>query len=300
MNINIIGVPTFYGCDKSGPQLGPDKLREKKIISTIKKYNHNVYDFGNVYVENVDENEKFTSNPSMKYFKPLLDINNNLAHIVNTSLETGYFPLIVGGDHSIALGSISGVSKFFNKKFAVVWFDAHGDINTFETSESKNIHGMPLASLMGYGHNDLKSLYTNTIKISEDNVYHIGGRDIDSGEKKFIQNTNMNMYYPEDLIAKGFDSIIDNILYNLHSKNIDSIHISFDLDFIDSKYVPGTGTRVENGFTVDESKHLLTQLLKSGMVKSMDLVELNPLLDKDDVTADIAIDIVDTVFKNLK
>jgi arginase len=300
MNINIIGVPTFYGCDKSGPQLGPDKLREKEIIPTIKKYNHNVYDFGNVYVENVDEGEKFTSNPSMKYFKPLLDINNNLAHIINTSLETGYFPFIVGGDHSIALGSISGASKFFHKDFAVVWFDAHGDINTFETSESKNIHGMPLASLMGYGHHDLKNLYTNTIKIAEDNVYHIGGRDIDPGEKKFIQNTNMNMYYPEDLINKGLDSIIDDILSDLHIKNIDSIHISFDLDFIDSKYVPGTGTRVENGFTVGESKYLLTKFLKSGMVKSMDLVELNPLLDKDDVTADIAIDIVDTVFKNLK
>lgn len=123
----------------------------------------------------------------MKYFKPLLDINTNLAHAVNTSLNTGYFPFIVGGDHSIALGSISGVSEFFDKKFAVVWFDAHGDINTFETSESKNVHGMPLASLMGYGHSELKNLYTENIKISEDNVYHIGGRDIDSGEKSLFK-----------------------------------------------------------------------------------------------------------------
>lgn len=300
MNINIIGVPTFYGCDKLGPQLGPDKLREKGIIQTIKKYNHQVYDLGNLYVESVDESEKFASHSDMKYFKPLLDINTNLAHAVNTSLKTGYFPLIVGGDHSIALGSISGVSEYFDKKFAVVWFDAHGDINTFETSESKNVHGMPLASLMGYGHSELKNLYTENIKISEDNVYHIGGRDIDSGEKEFIQNTNMNMYYPEDLANKGLDSVISCILSSLHSKNIQAIHISFDLDFIDSQYVPGTGTRVENGFTVDESKYLLAKLLESGLVKSMDLVELNPALDKDDITADIAIDIVDTVFKNLK
>jgi arginase len=300
MNINVIGVPTFYGCDKLGPQLGPDKLREKGLISKIKQYNHNVFDIGNIYVKKVDESEKLSSHPDMKYFEALVDINTNLAHVVNCSLTSNYFPFIIGGDHSIALGSISGVSKFFNKNFAIVWFDAHGDINTFETSESKNVHGMPLASLMGYGHSTLKNLYYNETKIREDNVYHIGGRDIDLGEKEFIQKTNMNMYYPKDLVEKGLDSIIDSILNSLHSKNIDAIHISFDLDFIDSKYVPGTGTRVDNGFTVYESKYLLSKLAKSGLVKSMDLVELNPMLDIDDTTADIAMDIIDTVFKNLK
>ena len=300
MNINVIGVPTFYGCDKLGPQLGPNKLREKGLISKIKQYKHNVFDIGNIYVKEVDESEKLSSHPDMKYFEALVDINTNLAHVVNCSLTSNCFPFVIGGDHSIALGSISGVSRFFNKNFAIVWFDAHGDINTFETSESKNVHGMPLASLMGYGHSTLKDLYYNETKISEDNVYHIGGRDIDLGEKEFIQKTNMNMYYPKDLAEKGLDSILDSILNSLHSKNIDAIHISFDLDFIDSKYVPGTGTRVDNGFTVDESKYLLSKLAKSGLVKSMDLVELNPMLDIDDTTADIAIDIIDTVFKNLK
>ena len=259
MNINIIGVPTFYGCDKLGPQLGPDKLREKGIISKIKQYNHNVFDIGNIYVKEVNENEKLTSNPDMKYFEALIEINNNLAHVVNCSLASNCFPLIIGGDHSIALGSISGVSKFFNKKFAIVWFDAHGDINTFETSESKNVHGMPLASLMGYGHPKLKDLYYKDTKVKEDNVYHIGGRDIDFGEKEFIKNTDMNMYYPQDLSKKGLDTIIDNILDNIHSKDINAIHISFDLDFIDSKFVPGTGTRVDNGLTVNDSKYLLAK-----------------------------------------
>lgn len=300
MNINIIGVPTFYGCDKIGPQLGPDKLRQKGIISQIKKYNHNVFDLGNIYVKQVDDSDKFLSNPNMKYFAELVEINENLAHVVNCSLKSGCFPFIVGGDHSIALGSISGVSKYFNKNFAIVWFDAHGDINTFETSESKNVHGMPLASLMGYGDETFKNLYYNDIKINEDNVYHIGGRDIDSGEKSFIENTNMNMFYPKDLKEKGLDSVINNILNNLNNKNINAIHISFDLDFIDSKYVPGTGTRVENGFTVDESKYLLKKLVESGLVKSMDLVELNPILDLDDTTSNIALDIIDTVFKNIK
>ncbi|CEJ72541.1 arginase [[Clostridium] sordellii] len=300
MDVNIIGVPTFYGCDKLGPQLGPDKLRQKGVISQIKKYNHNVFDLGNIYVKQVDDSDKFLSNPNMKYFAELVEINKNLAHSVNCSLKSGCFPFIVGGDHSIALGSISGVSKYFNKNLAIVWFDAHGDINTFETSESKNVHGMPLASLMGYGDETFKNLYYNDIKINEDNVYHIGGRDIDSGEKSFIENTNMNMFYPKDLKEKGLDSVINNILNNLNNKNINAIHISFDLDFIDSKYVPGTGTRVENGFTVDESKYLLKKLVESGLVKSMDLVKLNPILDVDDTTSNIALDIIDTVFKNIK
>ncbi|GAA0862324.1 arginase [Paraclostridium tenue] len=300
MNINIIGVPTFYGCDKLGPQLGPDKLREKGLVSKIKQYKHNVFDIGNIYVKEVNENEKLTSNPDMKYFETLVEINNNLAHVVNCSLASNCFPLIIGGDHSIALGSISGVSKFFNKKFAIVWFDAHGDINTFETSESKNVHGMPLASLMGYGHNKLKDLYYKDTKVKENNVYHIGGRDIDFGEKEFIKNTDMNMYYPQDLSKKGLDTIINDILDSIHSKDINAIHISFDLDFIDSKFVPGTGTRVDNGLTVNESKYLLSELAKSGLVKSMDLVELNPMLDINDTTTDIAMDLIDTIFKNLK
>ncbi|CEO05389.1 arginase [[Clostridium] sordellii] len=154
---------------------------------------------------------------------------------------------------------------------------------------------MPLASLMGYRDETFKNLYYNDIKVNEDNVYHIGGRDIDPGEKNFIEHTNMNMFYPKDLKEKGLDSVIDNILNNLNNKNINAIYIGFDLDFIDSKYVPRTGTRVENGFTVNESKYLLKKLVESGLVKSMDLVELNPILDVDDTTSNIAMDIIDTV-----
>lgn len=300
MNINIIGVPTFYGCDKNGPQLGPNKLREKGILSILKKYNHTVFDLGNIYVDKVSDSKKFESHTCMKYFKPILELNTNLAHSVNCSLSSRCFPLILGGDHSIALGSISGVSKYFNKKFAVIWFDAHGDINTFETSESKNIHGMPLASLMGYGHKEMKNLYNEGIKVDEENVFHIGGRDIDPGEQEFIKNTNMNVYYPNDIYSEGIDYIIDNIINDILSKDIDAVHISFDLDFIDSKYVPGTGTRVANGFTVKDTQYMLSKLAMSGLVKSMDFVEFNPLLDIDDVTADIAINILDSVFKYIQ
>lgn len=300
MDINIIGVPTFYGCDKNGPQLGPDKLRENGLLSVLKKYNHTVFDLGNIYVNKVSESEKFASHPDMKYFESILELNTNLAHSVNCSLYSNCFPLIIGGDHSIALGSISGVSNYFEKKIAVIWFDAHGDINTFKTSESKNIHGMPLASLMGYGHSKMKNLYSFGAKIKESNVFHIGGRDIDTGEKEFIKNTDMNVYYPNDICSYGLDSIVDNILNDIYNKDIDAIHISFDLDFIDSKYVPGTGTRVDNGSTVDDAKYLLAKLAQSGLVKSMDLVELNPLLDIDDITTKISIDILDCVFKNIK
>ncbi|MGL5750663.1 MAG: arginase [Paraclostridium sp.] len=300
MDINIIGVPTFYGCDKLGPHLGPNKLREKGILSTIKKYNHNVFDLGNIYIKDISEDKKLDSNPKMKYFNPIIEINTNLAHSVACSLYSNCFPLIIGGDHSIALGSISGVSEYFDKNFAIVWFDAHGDINTYKTSESKNVHGMPLASLMGYGDSQLANLYTQGIKIKESNVYHIGGRDIDFGEKEFIEKTDMQVYYPNEVYKLGLNSTIDTIVKDIQSKSINAIHISFDLDFIDSEYVPGTGTRVDNGFTVEEANHMLSRLVSSGLVKSMDLVELNPLLDIDDLTTNIAIELLDSVFKNIK
>ncbi|MGL5507331.1 MAG: arginase, partial [Paraclostridium sp.] len=223
MNINIIGVPTFYGCDKNGPQLGPNKLRDKGVLSTLKKYNHRVFDLGNIHVDTIHESHKFESHPDMKYLKPILELNSNLAHSVNCSLSSSCFPLVIGGDHSIALGSISGVSKFFNKNFAVIWFDAHGDINTFETSISKNIHGMPLASLMGYGHKSMQNLYVEGIKVFENNVFHLGARDIDSGEREFIKNTNMNIYYPDEIYSKGMDFIIDNIINDILSNDINAI-----------------------------------------------------------------------------
>ena len=298
MDINLIGVPIFYGCDRYGANLGVDSLRKNNIINIIKKY-YNVYDLGDLYIQQVEDKDKLSFHPDMKYLDPIVDANTNLAHTVYNSLKSNCFPLIVGGDHSLGLGSISGSSKYHDN-LAVLWIDAHGDINTHLTTYSKNVHGMPLAAAMGFGHEKLTNIYFDGVKVKPKNVFLIGARDLDKGEIELINNSDINLYTPELIREMGINNVVCEILEKIKLQNIDAIHLSFDLDFIDAAFVPGTGTRVDNGFSVEEAKEFLSKFVQSGMVKSMDLVELNPLLDVDNITSFIAIDLVNTVFKNLK
>ncbi|QZY55652.1 arginase [Crassaminicella profunda] len=296
MDINLIGVPIFYGADKRGPEFGPAKLREKHIVSVLSKHNHKVYDFGDVYVPEVKEYNKYYEHANMKYSKTIEEVNTNLAQMVYSSLKAKSFPLVIGGDHSVGLGSIAGVSKN-SKNFAVVWMDAHGDINTEDTSESGNIHGMPLAKAMGIGNTNLKDLYFEGQKVSPENVFIIGARDLDSGEKKLIKEKNLKVYGVEKIRKKGIENVVNEIFQELKDRNIEAIHLSFDMDFIDEKYVPGTGTPVDEGMNIEETKTFLKCLAETNLIKSMDFVELNTLLDRKDMTAQLAIDLLDWTFK---
>lgn len=298
MDISIIGVPIFYGADRRGPEYGPDKLREKNVVEVIGKHNHRVFDFGNLFVPAVKEYNKFFSHPNMKYLEPIVQVNNNLAHMVYSSIKGGSFPLIIGGDHSLGLGSVAGVSRAF-KNFAVVWVDAHGDINTQDTSESGNVHGMSLAKAMGIGYPDLVDVYFKGKKVENEHVYIVGARDLDKGEYDLIKREDLNVYTAKRIHEYGIEHIVNEVFKNLKNKNIDTVHLSFDLDFIDAKYVPGTGTPVHDGMTVEEAKTLLKMFADSKLVKSMDFVELNPLLDRNDITADLAIDLLDWTFKHM-
>ena len=210
------------------------------------------------------------------------------------TVKTGSIPIILGGDHSIALGSISGVSKHF-KNLGVVWIDAHGDFNTHEISESKNYHGMPLASLAGYGKKDLVDLYYKGKKIKEENIFHIGARDLNLKEEELIRSTNVNLYDKVVIDKKGFKWVLVDIIKKCEEQGIDALHISLDIDFMDKEIVPGTGTRVEGGYTVEDTKYILEKLISENIVKSMDFVEFNPILDKDNTTLDICIDLLDNV-----
>ena len=296
MDISIIGVPIFYGADKRGPEQGPSKLREKNVVEVIGKHGHRVFDFGDLFVPTVKECNKFFSHPNMKYLEPIIQVNNNLAHIVYSSIKGGSFPLVIGGDHSIGLGSTAGVSKA-HENFAVVWADAHGDINTQSTSESGNVHGMSLAKAMGLGYDDLTDVYFKGRKIAPENVFIVGARDLDPGEYKYIKEENLNVYTTKRIAEKGIEHVVNEVIENLKDRNIDIVHLSFDIDFIDATFVPGTGTAVKNGPSIEDAKTFLKMLAETKLVKSMDFVELNPLLDKNDATADLAIELLDWTFK---
>lgn len=298
MNISVIGVPIYYGADRRGPEYGPDKLRDKKLIEALEKNNHKAYDTGNIHVPQIKDYNKYYSHSNLKYLDPIAEVNENLAHVVYSTLKSESFPLIIGGDHSLALGSISGVSRAY-KDFAVIWMDAHTDINTQDTSESGNIHGMPLAKAMNIGHKNLTDVYFRGQKVKPENVFILGARAIDKGEKELIKELKLNVISADELNEKGVDSVIKEVVDTLKNKGIEAAHLSFDLDFIDAKYVPGTGTPVSKGINVEDTKKALKLLAESKMVKSMDFVELNVLLDRNDVTADLSIDLLDWTFKHM-
>lgn len=298
MLVSIIGVPINYGCDRKGVEHGPIKLREKGIVEVIKNRNHQVYDLGNLYIPLVPESEKYAQHENLKYLKPIIEANTNLSHLVYSALSSNSFPFLIGGDHSLGLGSISGASKYYDN-LAVIWIDAHGDINTHETSPSGNIHGMPLAAALGEGDPSLTNLYFNGSKVKSENVYIIGARDLDKGEIELAKKLDLNLYTMDTIRERGLEEVIDEIVGKIRASNVDGVHLSFDIDVLDKSLVPGTGTPVKNGFNVGEAKYILEQFLKTGLIGSMDLVELNPTLDKEDVTADICIELTDWTFEIL-
>lgn len=299
MDVNLIGVPLFFGSDVRGVDFGPAKLREKDIDKVISRNNHTVRDLGNLKVDSIPEDSKFSYHPKMKYLQPIVDVNQDLADYVYNSLASESFPFIVGGDHSLGLGSISGASKYY-KNLAVIWVDAHTDINTPETTPSGNVHGMPLAAAMGRGIRELTDLYFEGVKVNPENVFIIGARDIDSGEQALIDEMNLNVYSTMDVHERGMKSIMDEIYQQLQDNGVDAVHLSFDIDCLDFSLVPGTGTPVQDGMTVLQAKYLLKYMMSTSLVKSLDIVELNAALDRDDSTADLVIDLVDWTFKYLQ
>ncbi|WP_304406721.1 arginase, partial [uncultured Clostridium sp.] len=238
MNISIIGMPLFYGCDKPGVEKGPEELRKNNLIDIFKE-NHDVYDLGDVDVEKANAEDKFLSNSKLKYLDQVVSANNGLATKVLTALENDTLPFIVGGDHSLALGSIAGASKFLGNDLAVIWIDAHGDINTEETSPTGNIHGMPLAASMGIGYKKLTSIFFDDYKIKPENVFILACRDLDQGEIELINELNMHVWTNNDIDIKGANAVSQELLSIIREKEIKNIHLSYDIDCLDPEYVPG-------------------------------------------------------------
>lgn len=299
MNISIIGMPLFYGCDRPGVEKGPEELRKNNLIDIFEE-NHTVYDLGDIEVEKANAEDKFLSNSKLKYLDQVVNANNNLATKVLEALENNTLPFIVGGDHSLALGSIAGSSQFLGNDLAVIWIDAHGDINTHETTPSGNIHGMPLAASMGIGYEKLTSIFFNNFKVKPENVFILACRDLDEGEIELIDKLDINVWTNQDINNKGIDKVVKELLSLISSKNIKNIHLSYDIDCLDPEYVPGTGTPVSDGLSFSESKFLLEAILGTSLVKSIDFVEYNPDLDQNNRTKETCIELLKLISCNLK
>ncbi|HSR03460.1 MAG TPA: arginase [Proteiniclasticum sp.] len=294
MKIELIGFPMFYGCDRPGVEHGPDKLRENGLVEILKKHNEEVNDNGNIAVEVVDTDRKYASHESMKYLKEVVEGNVKLAQAVEKALKTGNLPFVIGGDHSLGLGSMAGVKAAQNEDYAVLWIDAHADLNIAESSPSGNIHGMPLGASAGLGDETLTSLYVDDKKVKPENIYIIGLRSVDEGEEVIIKENGIHIWRMTDIRERGMDAVINEFLEKLEKSGIQKVHLSYDIDSLDKRLVPGTGTPVDNGLEYDESKKLVKAIIATGKVKSIDFVEFNPIIDEDDITLRSSLTMLET------
>ncbi|HDA0149793.1 TPA: arginase [Staphylococcus aureus] len=291
--IDIIGAPSTFGQRKLGVDLGPTAIRYAGLISRLKQLDLDVYDKGDIKVPVVNIEKFHSEQKGLRNYDEIIDVNQKLNKEVSASIENNRFPLVLGGDHSIAVGSVSAISKHYNN-LGVIWYDAHGDLNIPEESPSGNIHGMPLRILTGEGPKELLELNSNVIK--PENIVLIGMRDLDKGERQFIKDHNIKTFTMSDIDKLGIKEVIENTIEYLKSRNVDGVHLSLDVDALDPLETPGTGTRVLRGLSYRESHFALELLHQSHLISSMDLVEVNPLIDSNNHTAEQAVSLVGTFF----
>ncbi|HDJ2958400.1 TPA: arginase [Staphylococcus aureus] len=291
--IDIIGAPSTFGQRKLGVDLGPTAIRYAGLISRLKQLDLDVYDKGDIKVPVVNIEKFHSEQKGLRNYDEIIDVNQKLNKEVSASIENNRFPLVLGGDHSIAVGSVSAISKHYNN-LGVIWYDAHGDLNIPEESPSGNIHGMPLRILTGEGPKELLELNSNVIK--PENIVLIGMRDLDKGERQFIKDHNIKTFTMSDIDELGIKEVIENTIEYLKSRNVDGVHLSLDVDALDPLETPGTGTRVLGGLSYRESHFALELLHQSHLISSMDLVEVNPLIDSNNHTAEQAVSLVGTFF----
>lgn len=291
--IDIIGAPSTFGQRKLGVDLGPTAIRYAGLISRLKQLDLDVYDKGDIKVPVVNIEKFHSEQKGLRNYDEIIDVNQKLNKEVSASIENNRFPLVLGGDHSIAVGSVSAISKHYNN-LGVIWYDAHDDLNIPEESPSGNIHGMPLRILTGEGPKELLELNSNVIK--PENIVLIGMRDLDKGERQFIKDHNIKTFTMSDIDKLGIKEVIENTIEYLKSRNVDGVHLSLDVDALDPLETPGTGTRVLGGLSYRESHFALELLHQSHLISSMDLVEVNPLIDSNNHTAEQAVSLVGTFF----
>ena len=287
--IGVVGAKLCLGSGKNGAQYGPDAMRKMGIIERISQY-AGVVDFGDIAQSEAVCDAQ--SDPKLKYLEQVAEFNHKLSDKVHEILEQERFSLILGGDHSLAIGSVSGTIRKFGDNLGLIWIDAHADINTDETSPTGNIHGMPIASLLGLGSKKLTDIAANN-RIAADKVMIIAARDIDSGEEQIIKQNGISLLRMSQISQEGIEKTCNQVREIISGWGVDNIHLSIDIDSLDSTLVPGTGTPVADGLTIDELNRLIDTIMATHKVKCADVVELNPMLDSTDGTTQTTMDIVE-------
>lgn len=284
--LSIIGVPMDLGQTRRGVDMGPSAIRYASVIERIENIGYSVEDKGNIEIA-LAERVHSDENTNLKNLKAVADASERLAQTVSDVITNKRFPLVLGGDHSIAIGTLAGVSRHY-KNLGVIWYDAHGDLNTADTSPSGNIHGMPLAASIGIGDEALTRIGGYTPKVKPENIVIIGARSLDEGEKELIKEKGIKVYTMHEIDRMGMTKVMEETILYLRDKT-DGVHLSLDLDGLDPHDAPGVGTPVIGGISYRESHLAMEMLAESQLITSAEFVEVNPILDERNKTATVAV-----------
>ncbi|TMW70167.1 arginase [Alteribacter natronophilus] len=291
--ISIIGVPMDLGQRRRGVDMGPSAIRYAGVVERLEKIGYEVHDRGDIEIGRPDKFD-VVEEGNLKDLNEVVKANQALADTITKSFGDGEFPLILGGDHSIAIGTLAGVSNK-SDNLGVIWYDAHGDLNTGETSPSGNIHGMPLAVSLGIGHPSLTEIGSYAPKIKPENLVLVGARSLDEGERELIREKGIKVFTMHEIDRMGMTKVMEEAIEHV-SKNTDGVHLSLDLDALDPHDAPGVGTPVIGGTSYRETHLAMEMLAERNIVTSAEFVEVNPILDDKNQTAEAAVGLIGSLF----
>ncbi len=288
-NIRIIGVPMDLGQNRRGVDMGPSAARYAGLQARLERLGHTVHDEGNVHVPNPEEE---VAEGNTNRLNAVTAVCQAIYNIATDCVSQGDFTLFLGGDHSISMGSIAAAAQ--NEAVGVIWIDAHADFNTYETSPSGNIHGMPVACLCGHGPQALIEIGGTVPAIHPKVVRQIGIRSVDAGEKRLVHDADLEVFDMRYIDEMGMRHAMELALATIDANT--HLHVSFDVDFLDASIAPGVGTTVQGGPTYREAQLCMEMIADSGRLASLDVVELNPALDVRNGTAIVVIDLIESLF----
>ncbi len=277
-----------------GVDMGPSAVRIAGVRKAVERMGYTFKDHGNVSVEAPQTREPL--DPKARFLDEIADCCARLAKEVEERMDAGDFPVVVGGDHSIAIGTVSGISSHYHQKgekIGLIWFDAHGDMNTPESSESGNIHGMPLAALLGYGPGSLTRLGRRFPAVDVENAVLIGVRSLDQGEKEMVRKSGIRCYTMKEVDQFGIHQVMKESI-EIASRGTAGFHLSFDLDGTDPSVAPGVGTPVPGGISYREAHTVLELAAETGRLVGLEMTEINPILDDRNKTATVTVEFIES------
>jgi len=284
--LTLINVPFALGSHRRGCDLGPLAVRHAGLHNRVNDLGYAISEV-DCFVDRTESSKEI----NLKNISSVLTTSEHLSKHISDAVGKSHFPLVIGGDHSIALGTIVGLSKHY-KNLGVIWYDAHGDLNTQETTPSGNIHGMPLAASLGFGDKRLTELFHGGNFIKPENVVLIGSRDLDSGEIDLIKKLNITYYNMKKIESLGMDNVLKEIRRKFLLNKVDGVHLSFDMDSLDPCVAPGVGTPVKRGISFREAMYSMEVFRSWNMITSAEFVEVNPLYDDKNRTAETCVDLI--------